>query len=185
MKEEKINIFFKNTGIGTYIKCIGNIIVSPSKGQKYEMQLTDYQIIGYCEEDYPLAKSKMNLDTLRKYIHLRGRTNTFGSIFRIRTSFGYANGFVTTIYSHKFYNYIYYITLRLPDNHIVITNNTCQYIRKQRIKGQQASLAHLLCSNLQILRPNRCKKYAISSCASYICLERYHRKTHPLLQLND
>jgi asparaginyl-tRNA synthetase len=28
----------------------------------------------------------MNLDTLRDFIHLRGRTNTFGSIFRIRSS---------------------------------------------------------------------------------------------------
>jgi asparaginyl-tRNA synthetase len=68
--EEKINMFFKCTTIGTYIKCIGNIIHSPGKGQKYEMQLTDYEIIGACDEDYPLSKSKMNLDTLRKHIHI-------------------------------------------------------------------------------------------------------------------
>jgi len=50
------------------------------------MQLLGYEIKGTVVESYPLAKSKMNLDTLREYIHLRGRTNTFGSVFRIRSS---------------------------------------------------------------------------------------------------
>jgi asparaginyl-tRNA synthetase len=86
MNEDKITNFFKNIHTGTYLNCTGNIILSPAKGQKYEMQLLDYEIKGNVEESYPLAKSKMNLDTLREYIHLRGRTNTFGSIFRIRSS---------------------------------------------------------------------------------------------------
>ena len=86
MYEDKITNFFKNVNTGTYLNCTGNIILSPAKGQKYEMQLLDYEIKGTVEESYPLAKSKMNLDTLREYIHLRGRTNTFGSIFRIRSS---------------------------------------------------------------------------------------------------
>jgi asparaginyl-tRNA synthetase len=112
--EEKINMFFKRTSIGTYIKCIGNIILSPSTGQKYEMQLTDYQIIGTCDEDYQLAKSKMNLDTLRKYIHIRGRTNTFGSVFRIRSSL--------TKILHDFYHIHGF--LHLDPN--IITTNECE-----------------------------------------------------------
>jgi asparaginyl-tRNA synthetase len=86
MEEDKYNDFFKNVGIGTYLECIGNVILSPSNGQMYEMQLLHYEIKGKCDDDYPLIKSKMNLDTLRKYIHLRARTNTFGSVFRIRSS---------------------------------------------------------------------------------------------------
>lgn len=86
INEDEITYFFKNINTGTYLKCIGNIILSPAKGQKYEMQLLGYEIKGNVEESYPLAKSKMNLDTLREYIHLRGRTNTFGSVFRIRSS---------------------------------------------------------------------------------------------------
>ena len=112
--EEKINMFFKRTSIGTYIKCIGNIILSPAQGQKYEMQLTNYNIIGTCDEDYPLAKSKMNLDTLRKYIHLRGRTNTFGSVFRIRSSL--------TKILHDFYHNNGF--LHLDPN--IITTNECE-----------------------------------------------------------
>lgn len=86
INEDKIASFFKNVNTGMFLNCTGNIILSPSKGQKYEMQLLDYEIKGTVEESYPLAKSKMNLDTLREYIHLRGRTNTFGSVFRIRSS---------------------------------------------------------------------------------------------------
>jgi len=86
IEEDKINYFYKNVNIGTYLNCIGKVILSPSKGQKYELQLIEYEIKGTVEENYPLCKSKMNLDTLRSYIHLRGRTNTFGSIFRIRSS---------------------------------------------------------------------------------------------------
>jgi asparaginyl-tRNA synthetase len=86
INEVEITNFFKNVNTGTYLNCIGNIILSPAKGQKYEMQLLGYEIKGNVEQSYPLAKSKMNLDTLREYIHLRGRTNTFGSVFRIRSS---------------------------------------------------------------------------------------------------
>ena len=86
IEEDKINYFYKNVNTGTYLKCTGKAILSPANGQKYELQLIDYEIKGLVAEDYPLCKSKMNLDTLRSYIHLRGRTNTFGSIFRLRSS---------------------------------------------------------------------------------------------------
>ena len=86
MSENKVNYFLTNVNIATYLIATGKIIKSPSAGQKYEMQVHGYEIKGTSDADYPLAKSKMNLDTLRNYIHLRGRTNTFGSIFRIRSS---------------------------------------------------------------------------------------------------
>jgi len=101
ISEEKIIDFLKNVNIGVYIKCTGTIIISPKQGQKYEMQLLDYIIYGPVTEDYPLCKSKMNLDTLRGHLHLRSRTNIFGSIFRIRSSlikiihdFYHENGFL-------------------------------------------------------------------------------------------
>jgi len=99
--EDKIEYFFKNVNTGAFLTCNGNMIMSPANGQKYEMQLVDYEIKGTVAEGYPLAKSKMNMDTLREHIHLRGRTNTFGSIFRIRSSlmkivhdFFHDNGFL-------------------------------------------------------------------------------------------
>ena len=114
ISEERITHFFKNVNIGTYITCSGNMIVSPAKGQKYEMQLLDYDIKGTVADGYPLAKSKMNLDTLREHIHLRGRTNTFGSIFRIRSSL--------TKIIHDFYHDNGF--LHLDPN--IITRNECE-----------------------------------------------------------
>lgn len=83
---ENLPEFFKNAKVGAYLLCVGKMVNSPAKGQKYEMQLHQFKISGEVDDSYPLAKCKMNLDTLRHYYHLRARTNVFGSIFRIRSS---------------------------------------------------------------------------------------------------
>lgn len=114
MDEEQIKEFFKKVNTGVYLKCGGKLIVSPAKGQKYEMHLLYFQIVGEVDENYPLCKSKMNLDTLRNHIHLRARTNTFGSIFRIRSSL--------MKILHDFYHSKGY--LHLDPN--IITTNECE-----------------------------------------------------------
>jgi asparaginyl-tRNA synthetase len=114
MEEEFLNNFFRIVSTGSYITCSGNIIKSPAKGQKYEMQLLDYSLYGSAMEGYFLAKSKMNLDTLRDYIHLRGRTNTFGSVFRLRSTL--------TKIIHDFYHDLGF--LHLDPN--IITTNECE-----------------------------------------------------------
>ena len=75
MKQEEIDRFFKDVKIGAFIDCIGKMIKSPAEGQKYEMQLEHFELTGKVDDSYPLSKTKMNLDTLRNYIHLRARTN--------------------------------------------------------------------------------------------------------------
>ena len=85
LNKELIENFFKGVTTGSYISCSGLMIKSPAKGQQYEMQLRSYDILGTVEDSYPLAKSRMNLDTLRNYCHLRPRTSVFGSVFRIRS----------------------------------------------------------------------------------------------------
>ena len=112
--ETSISNFFKKVNTGVYLRCGGKIVISPAKGQKYEMHLMYFHILGEVEENYPLCKSKMNLDTLRNHIHLRGRTNTFGSIFRIRSSL--------TKILHDFYHSKDY--LHLDPN--IITTNECE-----------------------------------------------------------
>ena len=81
----KIHTFEKEVKIGCYIKCTGKLVKSIGGKQKCEMQLLDYEMVGSVDNFYPLAKSKMNLDTLRQYLHFRPRTNVFGSVFRIRS----------------------------------------------------------------------------------------------------
>ena len=114
MEEEILADFFKIVNTGSFITCTGNVIKSPAKGQKYEMQLLNYSLHGIAMEGYPLAKSKMNLETLREHIHLRGRTNTFGSVFRIRSTL--------TKIIHDFYHDLGF--LHLDPN--IITTNECE-----------------------------------------------------------
>lgn len=78
--------FNKNIKTGCFINVSGFIVLSPANGQKYELIMNNYKLIGDVFDDYILGgKNKMNLDTLREIIHLRSRTNVFGSIFRIRS----------------------------------------------------------------------------------------------------
>lgn len=114
LTHEKLALFFTNVKLGCYLTCNGNITKSPAKGQSYEMQLIDFTASSHIDEQYPLCKSKMNLDTLRNHIHFRGRTNTFGSIFRIRSSL--------TKILHDFYHNKGY--LHLDPN--IITVNECE-----------------------------------------------------------
>jgi len=111
---ENLSDFFRNVKVGTYLLCVGKMVESPAKGQKYEMQLKRFKISGDVDESYPLAKCKMNLDTLRQYYHLRPRTNVFGSVFRIRSSL--------MKILHDFYHDMDY--LHLDPN--IITINECE-----------------------------------------------------------
>jgi asparaginyl-tRNA synthetase len=106
---------FSKINTGIHISCIGIIVESPAKGQLYEMKLLDFEIVGTCDiNEYPLSKTKMNLDTLRGHIHLRPRTSVFGSIFRIRS---------TLMKSlHDFYHNKNF--LHLDPN--IITTNECE-----------------------------------------------------------
>jgi len=114
MEQLILDEFFKTVNTGAYIYCVGKIVDSPAKEQDYEMSLLSYKVLGGVEENYPLCKSKMNLDTLRNHIHLRPRTNVFGSIFRIRSSL--------MKILHDFYHDKGY--LHLDPN--IITTNECE-----------------------------------------------------------
>lgn len=91
-----------NINSGASIKITGVLIESQGKGQKIEIKVEKIEILGKCDpEDYPIQPKKHSLEFLRENAHLRVRTNTFSSIFRIRSSISYAihkyfkeNGFV-------------------------------------------------------------------------------------------
>jgi asparaginyl-tRNA synthetase len=73
------------------------LIESLGKGQKVEVKAEAIEILGDSDaESYPLQPKKHSLEFLREKAHLRARTNTFGSVFRVRHSLAYA--------VHKFFN---------------------------------------------------------------------------------
>lgn len=72
------------TGTSLHIK--GKLVPSLGKGQKSEIQASQIEILGECPADeYPLQPKKHSLEFLREIAHLRLRTQTFGSVFRIRS----------------------------------------------------------------------------------------------------
>jgi len=92
---------------GTAISVSGDIVPSQGKGQEIELKASNLEILGDCDpEQYPLQAKKHSLEFLREISHLRMRTATFGSVFRIRHSMAFA--------IHRFFNDRGFINLHSP-----------------------------------------------------------------------
>ncbi len=87
------------------VKVSGSLINSEGKGQSVELVASSIEILGDSDpETYPLQPKKHSLEFLREIAHLRFRTNTFGSIFRIRHSLSFA---VHSFFNEKGFLYIH------------------------------------------------------------------------------
>jgi asparaginyl-tRNA synthetase len=88
------------------IKVIGKVVPSLGKGQLMEVIADSIEILGDADADkYPLQPKKHSLEFLREKAHLRFRTNTFSSVFRLRHALAYA--------VHQFFNekgFVYFHT---------------------------------------------------------------------------
>ncbi|MEO6637867.1 MAG: asparagine--tRNA ligase [Ginsengibacter sp.] len=97
----------KRLTTGASVKVSGGLIASLGKGQNVELKADSIEILGDSDaEKFPLQPKKHSLDFLREIAHLRFRTNTFGSVFRIRHSLAFA--------VHKFFNDKSFVYLHTP-----------------------------------------------------------------------
>jgi asparaginyl-tRNA synthetase len=81
----------KRLTTGAAISVAGILVASLGKGQKVEVKAKEIEILGDSDpEKYPLQPKKHSLEFLREIAHLRFRTNTFGSVFRVRNSLSFA-----------------------------------------------------------------------------------------------
>jgi asparaginyl-tRNA synthetase len=71
-------------------------VESPAAGQAFELKAKKIIILNRAAEDYPLQKKKHGFEFLREIAHLRGRSNTFAAVFRLRSALSFA--------IHKFFN---------------------------------------------------------------------------------
>ena len=100
--ENTDEVILNKINTGASIKVNGTLVESQGKGQSIEIQVEKIEILGECDPElYPIQPKKHSLEFLRENAHLRVRTNTFSSIFRIRSSISFAihkyfkeNGFV-------------------------------------------------------------------------------------------
>ena len=74
----------KNITTGACISVVGTLVESQGAGQTSEVQCKEIEIYGLCPSDYPMQKKGQSFEYMRKYGHMRLRTNTFGAVFRIR-----------------------------------------------------------------------------------------------------
>lgn len=89
------------------LRVSGILVPSLGKGQKMELKAVSIDILGDSDaEKYPLQPKKHSLEFLREIAHLRFRTNTFGSVFRVRHALAFA--------IHKFYNERGFVYIHTP-----------------------------------------------------------------------
>ena len=90
--DNKLNNFseIEHLGIGSAIEVSGILQESPASGQTFELKAETIVILGDSPEDYPLQKKKHGFEFLRTIAHLRGRSNTFSAVFRLRSALSFA-----------------------------------------------------------------------------------------------
>ena len=81
---------------GACLSVNGMLVESIGGGQSVEIQATEIELLGACDNTYPLQKKGQTMEFMRTVAHLRPRTNTFGAVFRIRHNMAYA--------IHKFFH---------------------------------------------------------------------------------
>lgn len=69
---------------GACLSVEGELVESLGSGQACEIQARKIEVLGTCDNSYPLQKKGHSLEFLREIAHLRPRTNTFGAVFRLR-----------------------------------------------------------------------------------------------------
>ena len=87
----------KRITTGACIRVSGEIVASQGAGQRVELAVSEFEILGDASADeYPLQPKKHSLEFLREKAHLRPRTQTFGAVFRVRHALQFA--------IHKYFN---------------------------------------------------------------------------------
>lgn len=69
---------------GASVEVKGTLKESMGKGQSVEILVSNLKILGTVTASYPLQKKGHTLEFLREIAHLRGRSNTFSAMFRLR-----------------------------------------------------------------------------------------------------
>ncbi|OQY24327.1 MAG: asparagine--tRNA ligase [Desulfobacteraceae bacterium 4572_35.2] len=101
-------------GTGACVRVCGNLVDSPAKGQRWELQVTAIEQIGAADSDYPLQKKRHSFEYLRSIAHLRPRSNAFGAVFRLRSALSFA--------VHQFFQQRDFLYVHTP----IITASDCE-----------------------------------------------------------
>jgi asparaginyl-tRNA synthetase len=70
---------------GCSVDITGELVESQGKGQSHELVISSFEILGACDESYPMQKKEHTMEFFREHLHLRGRTKLFQSIMTVRS----------------------------------------------------------------------------------------------------
>ena len=73
-------------GTGCSVRVTGTVQPSPAKGQDWELVATGVELVGACDDTYPLQKKWHSPEFLRSIAHLRPRTRGGGAVARVRSA---------------------------------------------------------------------------------------------------
>ena len=100
---------------GSAVRVEGVLKQSQGKGQAWEVHASRLALFGEADpESYPLQKKGHSLEFLREISHLRGRTNTFGAVWRVRNCLAHG--------VHEFFQNRGFLWAHTP----IITANDCE-----------------------------------------------------------
>ena len=97
--------------VGSAIRVIGTVILTPQAKQPFEIKATNIALEGDSPEDYPIQPKRHSREFLRSQAHLRMRTNLFNAVFRVRSLLAFA--------IHEFFRKNEFIYVHSP----IITSN--------------------------------------------------------------
>ena len=104
----------KQVTTGACLSVNGELAASIGSGQACEIQAREIEVLGACDNTYPLQKKGHTMEFLREIAHLRPRTNTFGAVFRIRHNMAIA--------IHRFFHEHGFFYFHTP----IITASDCE-----------------------------------------------------------
>ncbi len=100
---------------GVSIKVYGKLVLSTHKSQKYEVQAESIHVYGNVNATrYPIPKKKFNLEYIRKFEHMRIRTQTISAVMRIRNTLAKE--------THNFFQLVGCKYVNTP----ILTTNDCE-----------------------------------------------------------
>ncbi|RMD59390.1 asparagine--tRNA ligase, partial [Candidatus Parcubacteria bacterium] len=100
--------------VGSAVRAKGKLVESPAAGQPVELQAKEIRTLAASDPDYPLQKKRHSLEFLRTIAHLRGRSNTFGAVFRVRSKLAFL--------IHSFFAQEGFVYVHTP----ILTANDCE-----------------------------------------------------------
>lgn len=105
---------YKTLRVGTSVKVTGTLVEGRNNTVEINTTPSGVEILGICPEDYPLQKKGCTMEYLRSMPHLRGRTNTFNAVWRVRS--------VLAAALHKYFQQNNYVYVNTP----LITGSDCE-----------------------------------------------------------